>query len=326
MILVTGGAGFLGSALVCHLNGTGRDKVLVSDHLGTSEKFRNLSGLRFDDYMEREELLERIESGRVLPDIKAVVHLGACSATTEQDGSFLMRNNYAYTRSLAEWCLSRNVRFVYASSAATYGNGEYGYGDDLSQIPALRPLNKYAFSKQAFDLWASSRGAFSFITGLKYFNVFGPNEYHKGGMRSMVLKAFEQVRASGRVQLFRSHRAGYRDGEQERDFVYVKDAIRITAWFLDHPEATGIYNVGTGRARTWNDLAKAVFGAMSVSPEIEYIDMPENIRHGYQYSTQAVMSRLQAAGCDLPAFSLEAAVRDYVQAYLQQEDPYLRIG
>lgn len=314
----------MGSALVWHLNLQGRSELLLVDELSSGEKFRNLAGLRFSDYFEKDELLARILKDQNLPTLEAIIHLGACSATTEQDASYLMRNNFGYTRTLAEWCLRKGVRFIYASSAATYGNGEFGYSDDEAVIPRLRPMNKYAFSKQAFDLWAEYRGAFKTITGIKYFNVFGPNEYHKGEMRSMVLKAFEQVRGTGKVRLFRSSRPEFADGEQERDFIYVKDAIRITAWFLEHPEATGIYNVGTGRARTWNDLAGAVFHAMGVSPKIEYIDMPENIRSGYQYSTRAEMGRLQAAGCELPAFSLEEAVRDYIQNYLQQEDRYLR--
>ncbi len=324
MIAITGGAGFLGSALIWHLNGQGRHDIVVVDDLGQGDKFRNLVGAQFHEYLGKEEFIARIQADSNLPQMDAVVHLGACSATTEVDGDYLMRNNYGYTRALADWCLQHGVRFIYASSAATYGNGELGYAANEGLVPRLRPMNKYAFSKQAFDLWAFFQGAFKSITGIKYFNVFGPNEYHKGGMRSMVLKAFDQIRASGGVQLFRSHRPDYRDGEQERDFIYVKDAIRMTAWFLDHPEATGIYNVGTGMARTWNDLAGAVFHAMGVPPKIEYIDMPESIRSGYQYSTQAEMGRLQAAGCELPAFSLEEAVRDYVQNYLQQEDRYLR--
>lgn len=325
MIAITGASGFLGSALVWRLNVDGRHDLCLVDELGKGEKFRNLAGLRFQDYLEKDDFLERIEQDRNLPNLSAIVHLGACSATTEPDASFLIRNNFGYTRTLAEWSMRHGVRFIYASSAATYGGGECGYSDEAKLIPQLRPMNKYAFSKQAFDLWAYYRGAFRSITGIKYFNVFGPNEYHKGGMRSMVLKAFEQAGEGGKVQLFRSHHPAFRDGEQERDFIYVKDAVRITAWFLEHPEATGIYNVGTGRARTWNDLAGAVFHAMGIPPKIEYIDMPENIRNGYQYSTQAEMGRLQAAGCELPVFSLEAAVRDYVQNYLQQEDRYLRL-
>lgn len=324
LIAITGAAGFLGSALVWHLNRQGYHDLLLVDELGTGEKFRNLAGLRFSDYLEREELLERIVNNRELPPLQAVIHLGACSATTEDDGSYLMRNNFGYTRALAEWCLQRGVRFIYASSAATYGNGELGYADDEALIPRLRPMNKYAFSKQAFDLWALSHGALKSITGIKYFNVFGPNEYHKGGMRSMVLKAFEQVRDAGKVRLFRSYRPDYADGEQERDFIYVKDAVRVTAWFLEHPEATGIYNVGTGVARTWNELAHAVFAAMDRMPHIEYVEMPENIQKGYQYHTRAETSGLQTAGCPLPEYTLESAIYDYVREYLQQEDPYLK--
>lgn len=325
LIAITGGAGFLGSALVWYLNGQGRHDLLLVDELGTGEKFRNLAGLRFNDYLEKNELLDLVLKDQGLPPLQAIVHLGACSATTEEDGSYLMRNNFGYSRALADWCLRRGVRFIYASSAATYGDGDLGYADDENVIPRLRPMNKYAFSKQMFDLWALSRRVFDSITGIKYFNVFGPNEYHKGGMRSMVLKAFEQIRDSGKVQLFRSYRSEFRDGEQERDFIYVKDAVRMTAWFLEHPEATGIYNLGTGTARTWNDLARAVFSAMDRIPQIEYVEMPEEIRKGYQYRTQAEMGKLQAAGCPPPVCTLEAAVRDYVQEYLLQPDPYLKV-
>lgn len=325
MIVITGAAGFLGSALAWHLNRVGHHDLLLVDDLGSGEKFRNLIGVRFRDYLSKDDLLALISRGQGILEVEAVVHLGACSATTEPDAGYLMQNNFMYTRALAEWCLQHEVRFIYASSAATYGNGELGYADDEILIPRLRPMNKYAFSKQAFDLWALSHGALKSITGIKYFNVFGPNEYHKGGMRSMVLKAFEQVRDTGKVRLFRSYRPEYTDGEQERDFIYVKDAVRITAWFLEHPEATGIYNVGTGVARTWNDLAHAVFSAMDRTPRIEYVDMPEDIRKGYQYSTCAVMDRLRDAGCGLPEYSLEDAVDNYVREYLMQSDPYLSV-
>jgi ADP-L-glycero-D-manno-heptose 6-epimerase len=256
---------------------------------------------------------------RGLPPLRAILHLGACSDTTETNGDFLMRNNFAYTRTLAQWCLAHGVRFIYASSAATYGDGELGYDDDIALLPRLRPRNKYAYSKHAFDLWALEHGAFAgpgAITGLKYFNVFGPNEYHKGDMRSMVLKAYEQIQATGQVRLFKSHRPDFADGEQKRDFVYVDDAVALTAWFLDHPAAAGIFNVGAGVARTWNDLARAVFAAMGRPPQIEYVDMPEPIRTAYQYSTRADLNRLRAAGCHLPLRSLEDGVRDYVQNHL----------
>ena len=326
LIVVTGGAGFIGSALAAHLAAQGR-AVAVVDTLGLDDRYRNLAGVAIADFWAPDQFLRRLGSGRALPRLAAVAHLGACSSTTEADGDFLMRNNFAYTRALAQWCRRHGVRLVYASSAATYGDGEHGYSDDPASLPALRPRNKYAFSKHAFDLWALRQGMLAGpggIAGLKYFNVFGPNEYHKGDMRSMVLKAFEQVRAGGPIRLFRSHRPECADGEQTRDFVYVRDAVAVTAWFLDHPETAGLFNVGAGVARSWNDLARAVFAALGREPRLEYIPMPEAIRASYQYATCADLRRLRAAGCDTPIRALEDGVRDYVQNYLATDDPYLR--
>lgn len=327
-VLVTGGAGFIGSALVWHLTQQGT-AVAVVDELGADERFRNLCGLPIADYWEKDDFAARLEAERPLPPFAAVVHLGACSSTTEPDGSYLMRNNFGFSRLLATWCLRHGVRLIYASSAATYGDGSLGFDDDVAGLPRLRPLNKYAFSKHAFDLWALRQGVLAgpeAITGLKFFNVYGPNEYHKGEMRSMVLKAYEQIQASGRVRLFQSHRTEYGDGEQKRDFLYVKDAAAITAWLLEHPQATGIYNVGSGTARTWNDLARAVFAAMGRPPEIEYIPMPEPLQAQYQYRTHAPLHRLRRAGWSGSVRSLEAGVEDYVRSYLQSADPYLAGG
>lgn len=325
-VIVTGGAGFIGSAVVWALNQSGCDRILIVDDLSGGGDFRNLSGLRFADYLHQGAFLERMERGGPLPPCRAVIHLGACSDTTEPDAEFLMRNNFAYTRSVAGWCLSREVRCVYASSAATYGDGEAGYDDGLEALPRLRPRNAYAFSKHAFDLWAWQHGALDRLSGLKYFNVFGPNEYHKGGMRSVVLKAFEQIVATGEAQLFRSYRPECADGEQRRDFVYVKDVAAMTLWFLEHPEATGLFNIGSGTARSFNELVSAVFAALGRPARIRYVEMPENIRAGYQYWTCADMRRLRAAGCRLPARALEAAVHDYVTGYLSSGDRYLRPG
>ncbi|MGH9486152.1 MAG: ADP-glyceromanno-heptose 6-epimerase [Terriglobales bacterium] len=324
-LILTGAAGFIGSVLAARLAAAGR-AVAAVDALGTDQRFQNLAGVPIADYCDRSEFLAALAAGR-FGRPSAIVHLGACSDTTETDAAFLLRNNFEYTRSLATWCLEHGVRFVYASSAATYGSGDAGYSDDPALLPRLRPLNAYAFSKHAFDLWALAQGVLSGpggITGLKYFNVYGPNEYHKGGMRSMVLKACEQIQSDGKVRLFQSHRSGYRDGEQTRDFLYVEDAVAITAWFLDHPEAAGIYNVGSGLARTWNDLAHAVFAAMQRSPQIDYIPMPESLRAGYQYHTCADLSRLRAAGCGLPLRSLEQGVDRYVRDFLRAPDRYYR--
>jgi ADP-L-glycero-D-manno-heptose 6-epimerase len=316
MIVITGAAGFVGSALAWHFNRLGRTDLWLVDELGRDQKYANLAGLDFCDYAEKGEFLERLAAGPV-PKVEAVFHLGACSSTTESNASYLMRNNFAYTRALAKWCLARGVRMVYASSAATYGNGERGYSEDVALLPRLQPLNAYAMSKHAFDLWAWHAGALDKIAGLKYFNVFGPNEYHKAEMRSMVLRAFEQIQNLGRVRLFRSERAEFADGEQERDFIYVKDAVAMTAWFLDHPEANGIFNIGSGRARTWNDLARAAFAALGRRPaRVEYFSMPAELRDKYQYSTTAEMRRLAAAGGPATRWTLETAVADYIQNYL----------
>ena len=316
MIAITGAAGFIGSALAWHFNRLGRTDLVLVDDLGQDGRFRNLSGLDFADFFGKDDFLARLEGRGALPALEAIFHLGACSATTETDAAYLMRNNFGYSKTVAQWCLARSARLVYASSAATYGDGAQGYGDDAAGLSSLRPLNAYAFSKHAFDLWVRHAGAMDRVVGLKYFNVFGPNEYHKGEMRSMALRAFEQIEARGVVRLFRSDRADFADGEQRRDFVYVKDAAAITAWFLGHPRANGIFNVGSGRARTWNDLARAVFTALDRAPRIEYFDMPAELRGKYQYATEAPLERLRAAGAPMPQWSLEEAIGDYVRNYL----------
>lgn len=324
MIVVTGGAGLIGSALLRHLLTHRRGTLAVVERLGTDGRYDNLSGLDLAEFWDADDFLRRVENGGALPPIEALVHLGACSSTTEPDARFLMENNFAYSRTLAIWCLQHDIRFLYASSAATYGDGSLGYSDDLRCLPRLRPRSPYAFSKHAFDLWALHQGAFhgrNPITGLKYFNVFGPREAHKGGMRSMVLKAWEQIRDSGTVELFRSHRPGFADGNQERDFIYVNDAAAITAWLLDHPAAGGLFNVGAGVARTWNDLVRGVFAALHREPRVKYIAMPANLRQHYQYSTRADLHRLRAAGWQGAITPMEDGIRDYVQNYLQADAP-----
>jgi ADP-L-glycero-D-manno-heptose 6-epimerase len=323
MIIVTGGTGFIGSALIAALNKRGVDDILVVDRLGCDQRWKNLVNLRFADYIDKEAFIEMVAED-VLPfSVDAVFHLGACSSTTETDVSFLMDNNFEYTKQLAQWATDENIRFIYASSAATYGDGSQGFSDDEEKLETLKPLNPYGYSKQLFDLWAKKNGLLDKIVGLKYFNVFGPNEYHKAEMRSFVLKAFEQINATGKVRLFKSHRPDYKDGEQQRDFLYVKDAVDMTLFFYDNPEISGIYNLGAGLARTWNDLAKAVFAAMGKSPNIEYIDMPDSVRNQYQYFTEAKMEKLRAAGCPAVFRPLEEATADYVQGHLLAADPYL---
>jgi len=327
MIIVTGGAGLIGSAVVWRLNQLGHENIVIVDHLGTSDKWANLAPLRFKDYLEKEDLLPLLERGTNSPvgtqRVQAIIHLGACSSTTERDASYLIRNNFDYSKQLARFALENNVRFIYASSAATYGDGAQGFSDDETRLTGLRPLNGYGYSKQMFDLWLQQHGMLDKVVGLKYFNVFGPNEQHKGEMRSVVLKAFEQVQGTGSMTLFRSHRPEYGDGEQLRDFVYVKDAVAMTLFFLEHPEANGIFNVGTGQARSWNDLAHALFAALGRPANISYIDMPEHIRPRYQYYTCAENAKLRLAGYGGVFTSLEEAVADYVKGYLL---PGLHLG
>ena len=314
-VLVTGGAGFIGSALVWALNRRGCDDIVVCDRLGTDEKWRNLAPLRFAEFVEADVLLSRLQS-RKLGKLDLVLHMGACSSTTERDAGFLFRNNFEFTRDLADWSLAKNVRFVYASSAATYGDGSAGMEDDDSKLDTLRPLNMYGYSKHLFDLHAKRAGFLDGIVGLKYFNVFGPNEDHKGDMRSLVHKSFAQVRNEGVIRLFKSYRKDFADGGQKRDFLYVKDAVAMTLHLAATKNAGGLFNIGSGAARTWMDLANSVFAAQNQKPKIEFIEMPETIRDKYQYSTQADISRLRAAGYKAPVTSLEEAVKDYVRNYL----------
>ena len=322
MIIVTGGAGFIGSALIAALNKRGIDDILVVDRLGSDQRWKNLVNLRFADYLDKEEFLEMVAED-VLPfSAEAVFHLGACSSTTETDASFLMENNFEYTRQLAQWTTEEGIRFIYASSAATYGDGENGFADDESELETLKPLNPYGYSKQLFDLWAKRNCLLGKIAGLKYFNIFGPNEYHKADMRSFVLKGFQQIKQTGKVRLFKSYNPQYPDGWQMRDFLYVKDAVDMTLFFLDNKKAAGIFNIGAGLPRTWLDLAGALFTAMNIQPNIEFIDMPVQIRDKYQYFTQADITKLRKAGYDKQPAVLEIAVKDYVQNYLKS-DSYL---
>jgi ADP-L-glycero-D-manno-heptose 6-epimerase len=249
--------------------------------------------------------------------------MGACSSTTERDADYLWSNNYLYTSTLAEWTLKRGIRFIYASSAATYGDGTQGFSDDHGKISRLRPINMYGYSKQVFDLWVLRNSLEKKITGIKFFNVFGPNEYHKADMASVIFKAFHQIKETGKVKLFKSYKKEYKDGGQLRDFVYVKDCVKAMWWLFNNPKANGIFNLGTGNARTWNDLIKAVFAAMKKKKNIEYIEMPEALRNQYQYFTEAQMTKLKKAGCPIKFSSLEDSVRDYVVNYLQEDDPYL---
>ncbi len=315
MIAVTGGAGFIGSAVIHALNQRGMDDILAVDHLGTSSKWKNLRGLAFADYREKDDFLARIHSGAP-PEIDAIIHMGACSSTTEADATYLVRNNFQFTKDLALYSAGKGIRFIYASSAATYGDGSKGFSDDESRLEGLMPLNMYGFSKQLFDLWAKRMGFLSTMAGLKFFNVYGPNEYHKADMRSFVHKGFEQVRESGRLKLFKSYNQEYNDGCQKRDFIYVKDAVRAVLFFLDNRDISGIFNVGAGHARTWLDLANAIFASLGMEPAIDFIDMPETLRDKYQYFTLADTSKLVKAGFNDEPAPLEEGVREYIQDYL----------
>ncbi|MDY0213333.1 MAG: ADP-glyceromanno-heptose 6-epimerase [Desulfuromonadaceae bacterium] len=325
MIIVTGGAGFIGSALVWRLNQLGYDNIVIVDSLGTSEKWRNLVPLRYADYVEKDDFL-RLAQGDSLHQvcdfgpagIEAIFHMGACSATTETDSRYLVQNNFEYTKHMALLARHSDARFIYASSAATYGDGANGFVDAEDELDNLRPLNMYGYSKQMFDLWARREGMLDSIAGLKFFNVFGPNEYHKESMRSLVIKAYEQIMDSGKISLFKSYRPEYADGEQKRDFVYIKDVVDMTLFFFKHPEVNGIFNIGSSSAHTWNELAGSIFSALKRIPSIEYIDMPDDLRSRYQYYTCSDVTKLRDAGYTGKQHTLDSAVYDYVVNYLQK--------
>lgn len=311
-IIVTGGAGFIGSAVVWRLNELGEDDILIVDRLDETDKWKNLAPLKFADYVDADEFMTRLDSFK---RDRCVIHLGACSSTTERDSAYLMRNNYVYTRDLAEWSVANGIRFIYASSAATYGDGSAGMVDGTEDLQSLRPLNMYGYSKHLFDLYAQRNGLFDRIVGLKYFNVFGPNENHKDDMRSLVNKAFDQIKETGKLKLFKSHDPDYEDGEFGRDFIYIKDAVDMTLHFVEK-DGGGLFNIGAGRMHTWNELAAAIFAALGTRSNIEYIEMPENLRDRYQYHTEADISRIKGAGYGKEIAPLTETVADYVQNYL----------
>lgn len=315
-IVVTGGAGFIGSCIVRKLNETGRTDIIIADNIASTDKWLNLRNKKYAAYIHKSRFLQALPD---LKDVEAVIHMGAQSSTTEKDFDYLWDNNFAYTKALWDYCCRRQIQFLYASSAATYGHGSDGF-DDRCDIDRLMPLNAYGYSKQAFDLWVKHQ-AREFprqYAGFKFFNVYGPNEYWKQDMASMVFHGYRQICADGEVRLFRSYRPEYADGGQLRDFVYVKDVCDVVLWFLEHPDQNGLFNVGTGKARSFAQLAQAVFHALGREPRIRYVDMPEGLKERYQYYTQADIGKLREAGYRKGFMDAEEGVRDYVQEYLEK--------
>ncbi len=318
MIIVTGAAGFIGSCITAKLNEMGREDLILVDHLDTNLKKENLKNKKYVQYYEKEDFFNLVIQDRIEEDITCLIHMGACSSTVLQDEEYFRTNNFEYTRTVAQWALKHNVRFIYASSAATYGDGSIGYSDDDQSIRKCHPLNLYGQSKQDLDLWALENGLLDKMVGLKFFNVFGPNEYHKGDMRSVAAKAYGKVVEEGKMKLFKSYNKNYADGDQKRDFIYVKDVVDVVIFFVKNLSANGIFNVGTGEARSWNDLAHALFKAVGKFDAIEYIEMPEILRGKYQYFTQADMRKLGNSGYTKPFTSLEDAIKDYA-SYLKDK-------
>lgn len=328
LVMVTGGAGFIGSNIVATLLDQGDYEVAVCDVLGAAAdgKWKNLAKHPICDFVAPEDLFDWLEAHA--PELAAVVHMGAISSTTEPDADLIIHTNFTLSRELWDWCAGEGVKLVYASSAATYGDGALGFADadDLQSLVRLRPLNPYGWSKALFDIYArrqmSAGRAPPSWAGLKFFNVYGPNEYHKGSMKSVAAQIWPRVRDGEGVSLFRSHHPDYADGGQLRDFVYVKDAAKVAAWLLEQDEVCGVYNLGTGKARSFKDLAEAVFAAAGQPPRISYVDTPESIRGQYQYFTEARMERLKALGYTAPFADLESGAADYVKGYLSQPDAY----
>ncbi len=323
MLLVTGGAGFIGSNIVAALNDAGRTDVVVCDLLGDAGKWRNLAKRRLADIVPPGELMAWLDGRKC----EAVIHMGAISETTATDGDLVIETNFRFSLRLLDWCAGHAVPFIYASSAATYGDGEQGFDDDPAALTALRPMNLYGWSKHLFDMALIERAARGETlppqwAGLKFFNVFGPNEYHKGAMMSVLARRFDDIRCGRAVELFKSHRDGIADGDQRRDFICVDDVVRVVMWLLATPAVSGLFNVGTGRARSFKDLMLAAYAALNASPNIRYIDMPESIRNSYQYFTQSEVDRLRRAGYNGGFTPLEEAVGNYVKTYLDSADRY----
>lgn len=316
--ILTGGAGFIGSCILRTLNDRGITDITVVDHIASTEKWKNILNKKYSEYVHKDVFLKRLESGE-FSDACAVIHMGACSSTTENNFDYLWMNNVEYSKALWRFCAKNSIPIIYASSAATYGNGSCGF-DDQKDIGQLQPLNGYGYSKQVFDQWAEKQEEKPpQYVGLKFFNVYGPNEYCKGSMASMVYHGYRQMMADGKIRLFKSENHHYIDGGQERDFIYVKDVCKVIMHFLEHPECSGIYNVGTGRAQTFAELVSSVFYALDREPVIEYIDMPNELKEKYQYHTQAEILKLRSTGFRDEFMDVRQGVKDYVSKYLNRE-------
>lgn len=320
-IIVTGGAGFIGSCVVRMLNDMGHDDIIIVDNIAKTDKWMNMRNKTYREYIQKDQFLDRLPefAGKV----SHIIHMGACSATTEKDFDYLYRNNFEYTKRLWKFCAEQEISFIYASSAATYGDGAQGF-DDEDDIKKLLPLNGYGYSKHLFDLWvekelkANAKAPKQHV-GFKFFNVYGPNEYFKGSMASVIFHTFNKIQETGKMGLFKSYKEGYEDGRQLRDFVYVKDICKVIRFMMEHEEISGLYNLGTGEARTFYDLAKATFVSMGLEPQIEFVEMPEMLREKYQYYTQASMEKLRKAGYTEKFCTLEEGCADYVQNHLMQD-------
>lgn len=317
MIIVTGGAGFIGSCIVRTLNDAGIEDIVIVDNIASTDKWMNMRNKKYLKYVNKNAFLEELPSYK---GVTAVIHMGACSSTTERDFDYLWNNNFEFTKALWNYCAEKQISFIYASSAATYGDGGQGF-DDRVDIDRLQPLNGYGYSKQLFDLWVKHQAAIfpKQYAGLKFFNVYGPNEYYKGSMASMVFHGFRQIMADGEIRLFKSCHSNYEDGGQLRDFVYVKDVCAVIRWLMENEQVSGLFNVGTGRTQSFRELAEAVFHALGMEPVIRYIDMPEHLKDKYQYYTRAEIGKLREAGYGGEFMEVEDGVREYVLVYLNRE-------